>query len=137
MSYENPRLNLQQSMLEVISVMSEGNPGAISVLSQFLAEGPSIDPDDIFKGFGSIMGLDNLDLYRPKIWMLYKDVCKEDICTTICLLRSVQLGITTEQDIKHAVENYGEGLNLEDVRQKVSELLPNFNTNNLGEILCQ
>lgn len=100
MSYNNPRLTFDMTALEAVMVFSEGNPGAVSVLARALKETPSIDPDCMFGGLGTIMGLDNLDIYGSKIWILYKDVCDENLSRMIGLLRANQLGHVTDQQFR-------------------------------------
>ena len=126
MSYENPRIQLEMPLMDIIKVMSEGNPGALRVVMELLTDGGKIDTQDVFEGFGSVMGLDNLDLYGPKIWMLYKDVCGENLSLMIVVLRAVQLGHVSDADVKHAVDNYGEGLDLPEIKKYVLERLDGF-----------
>ena len=126
MSYENPRIQLKMSVMDIVKVMSEGNPGALRVVMELLTDGGKIDTQDVFEGFGSVMGLDNLDLYGPKIWMLYKDVCGENLSLMIVVLRAVQLGHISDADVKHAVDNYGEGLDLPEIKKYVLERLDGF-----------
>ena len=128
MSYDNPRIkDFNMATLDVIKVMSEGNPGAVSVLTQFLTEGEKIDPDDFMGGFGPIFGLDTLDCYGPEIWMLYKDVCKENINTTLGMLRAVQLGFLKDTDLKLAI-NGKKALDIDYYLGKVKEQLPAFDS---------
>ena len=50
--------------------MSEGNPGAASVIGQLLQ-------DDT--GFMKLLGLDDMNIRGTQIWVGYKDHCGEDI----------------------------------------------------------
>lgn len=61
---------LDMSLLEILSALSEGNPGALRVLMELFGDGA---------GFLDVLGCDSKRLYGSRIWMLYKDVCGEDI----------------------------------------------------------
>ena len=113
-------------MLEVMTKMSEGNPGALTVCCRILKEGEQIDPDNVMGGLGIILSLDSLGLYGPKIWMLFKDVCGSDLAQMVAVLRGWQLGMLSEAQVRHAVENHGDGINIADICAKIVKLLPRF-----------
>ena len=71
--------------------MSSGNSNAITVLMDILRKGDKIDPDDAFGGLGSLMNLDRLNIWEHRIWMLYKDVCKNDLKHKIAIIRANKL----------------------------------------------
>ena len=66
------RVQLSDTILDVITKMVEGNPGALAVLCGVLNRHPN-------DGLLYILRLDTLGIYGPRIWMLMKDVCGEDI----------------------------------------------------------
>lgn len=103
MSYENPRLELSDTMLSAIVKFSESNPGAFSVLSKVAEKASEIDPDDAFGPYGTFFNLDNLDVYGGKIWILYKDICGQNISKFIGLNRCVQLGLMKEGELRQAI----------------------------------
>lgn len=122
----NTKIQLNDSMQDVMFKMSEGNPGALNVCVQILKEGARIDPDDIMGGLGTILSLDTLGLYGSKIWMLYKGVCGGDLPKMLAVLRGCQLGFVTDAQLRRAVDAYGEGLDVPAVCAQVSERLPRF-----------
>lgn len=126
----NTKIQLTDSTHDVLFKMSEGNPGALRVCIEIIQQGAQIDPDDFMGGLGTLLSLDTLGLYGSQIWMLYKDVCGEHLPTMLAVLRGWQLGIISEQQIKHAVENHGVGLNVPDVCAKVVAQLPRFQLDN-------
>lgn len=130
MSYENPKIKYNDSVMSIVIKMAEGNIGAVNVLSELVKQGPAIDPDDIFKGVGAIMQMDNLDLYGSNIWLLYKDICGEDLTKTIGVLRAVQLGFIPGEDVKSAVDASRSGtpktIDVNGLLQKVKDRLENF-----------
>ena len=122
------RIDFKDSVMEAVLKIAEGNPGALRVCMELYQHTGNIDPDSAFGGLGSILALDSLGIYGSKIWMLYKDVCKEDLVSMVIVLRSEQLGFITENQIAHAIENYGSGLDIEDLYKKVTGQLTKFNT---------
>jgi hypothetical protein len=126
MSYDKPRItDITMSTLDIVMALSEGNPGAVRVLMELYDAEKTMDPDSAWGGFGPGFGLDNLDIYGSKIWILYKDVCSQNIEATLAVLRAHQLGILSEGRIKSAID----GLLVIDVPGtilKVKEELPAF-----------
>jgi len=122
------RIDFKDSVMEAIMKIAEGNPGALRVCMNLYQHTAAIDPDSAFGGLGSILALDSLCIYGSKIWMLYKDVCNEDLVSMVMVLRAEQLGFITENQIAHAIENYGSGLDIEDLYKKVTGQLTKFNT---------
>ena len=120
------KIELTDSIQDVLVKMSEGNPGALTVCLEILKHGEKIDPDNAMGGLGAILSLDTLQLYGAKIWMLYKDVCGKELPQMLAVLRGHQLGHVTDAQIHHAVENYGDGINVADLCAKVVERLPKF-----------
>jgi hypothetical protein len=115
------RIGLQDTGMDMMLKMSDGNPGAVTVLCQMLEQGGKIDPDCFAGGFGAILSLDSYGIYGSRIWMLYKDVCGENITTTLAVLRACQLGFVTESKINHAIDNYGEGIDVSALVAAVKE----------------
>ena len=120
------KIKLTDTTPDVITKMSEGNPGALSVCIQLLTETEKIDPDAALGGLSSILMLDGLGIYGSEIWMLYKNVCGEDIADTIAVLRGYQLGFITYHQLNHAIQNGGNGLDVNDVLKQVKDRLPLF-----------
>jgi len=94
-------------MIDVVTKMSEGNPGALRVIMELYKETPTIDPQNLLGGLGPILDLDTLGIYGPRIWMLYKDVCGEDVAKTNWMLRAWQLGVISEDELNKRIDNYG------------------------------
>ena len=121
------RIQLDDNLFSMASKMSGGNPGAMRVIMEIIAHGSEIDPDCGALGpIAPVLDLDTLEIYEFRIWMLYKDVCGEDLRVMIAVLRAYQLGFTTERAIKSAVDNYGEGLDIPALVAQVEDRLPNF-----------
>lgn len=119
------KINGNDSTMEALLKMSDGNPGAISVLMQIIEKAESIDPQGAMGGTGAVLMMDTCEIYGADIWMLYKDVCGEDLTKTIGILRACQLGIISRELLKTAISSYGKGIDvcevMVDVRKKLDE----------------
>ena len=120
------RIELSDTIQDAIVKLSEGNPGAINVMMNMLQSGDEIDPDSAFGGFGNILSLDTHGIYGSRIWMLFKDVCRENINVTIGLLRTCQLGLLSVEELNYAIDNYGAGIDLSEKMTELKEILPDF-----------
>jgi len=127
------KINLQDSLKEVLFKVSEGNPGALRVCMEIVKEGKQIDPDNIMGGIGVLLSLDDMEIYSSRIWMFYKDVCKESIVGMLAVLRARQLGFISDTIINHAIDNYGQGIDVKDCYRQVKKKLPHFANNRTME----
>ena len=123
----NERIGLKDTTTDVVTKLSEGNPGALSVCINLLKNTSNHDPDAIMGGTGSLLMLDTLNIYGSRIWMFYKDFCREEIGTMILMLRAFQLGFVTRLELNTAIDRMGTGIDIEEITKKVKEFLPNFN----------
>jgi hypothetical protein len=117
------RLNLDDTIETLVTKMSDGNPGAIQVCIEILAKSSKIDPQGI--PLAGIMYLDSMGIYGPNIWMLFKDVCRENIALMIAVLRSYQLGFITECNLKDAIVGNCK-IDVDLLYTKVKEKIVNF-----------
>jgi hypothetical protein len=97
------RIRGDMTTIDVFMSLSEGNPGAVRVLSEAFKNGDRIDPDSVFGGFGALLMFDSFRFYGSKIWMLYKDLCGQDIVKTIGMLRAMQLNLVSSADVHRAI----------------------------------
>ena len=86
------RIELNDTVTDMMIKMSDGNPGAVTVMMQMLQEAENIDPQAIMGGVGAVLALDTHEIYGSNIWILYKDVCGGDLRKMIMLMRATQLG---------------------------------------------
>jgi len=117
-------LDMTDTVRDFVLKMSGLNPGALSVLVEFANTSAEIDPDAMFPF--NMLGFDSYGILNSKIWMLYKDVCKQDITCVHAVMRSLQLGIEKEEKVYHAIENRGEGLDTAALLVAVQGYLPKF-----------
>jgi len=120
------RIREGDSLLDILAKMGDGVPGALSVCGQIMQRAPLIDPRAGLGGLFVLLELDSLGIYGCRIWQLYKDACGQDLVKMIAVLRARQLGFVTRQEIYHAIANYGEGLDLDELLAQVQERLPDF-----------
>lgn len=104
MSYNNPRIQVNHSLQDIIIKMADGNPGAIRVLMELISNAERIDPQDMFGPLGPLLSLDTLDVYADRIWMFYKDVCRCNLVDMIGLQRAEQLGLLTATRLIRAID---------------------------------
>ena len=88
---ENPKINLQDDMMSALTKMSEGNPGAISVMMQMFKKDPM--------ALIILCHLDDMKIYGSNIWICYKDQCNEDIDLFIEKAKSRELSADLLADI--------------------------------------
>jgi hypothetical protein len=112
-------------MQDVIYKLSDGLPGAIRVLMEIMHETESIDPDNMLGPVGVLCYLDSLGIYGSRIWMLYKDVCGQDLVKTLAMIRACQLGIISADALDLAIDGQ-HNLDADTVLAQVREQLPEF-----------
>jgi hypothetical protein len=64
------KIELNDTMLDIVTKMAEGNPGALSVLVEIIKRNDIID---------NILSLDDMNIRGCQIWVGYKDYCNKDI----------------------------------------------------------
>jgi hypothetical protein len=77
----------EDEMIEIITRIGEGNPGAMQVVMKISKAMPAVD-------FGYLVGaLEDHKICGPKLWIAYKDYANENIDTmsTAILRRSPEL----------------------------------------------
>jgi hypothetical protein len=135
---EVQKIDLKDSLKEAIAKVCDGNPGAFSCLASLMDSVEEVDPESVLKIIGPLLQLDHLGIWGPNIWVLYKDVCSHNPARMLALLRGVQLGILSEEDIIFASKRiYKEGsdsktLDVSDIYFKVKNKLKKFDANNLA-----
>ena len=97
------RIAISDELVTALTKMSEGNPGALTVLMQLVECTAEMDIQLGFAPFDSFTRLDSLEVYGPSIWILYKDICGENIKKLIHLLHGATNGILSEIDINKSI----------------------------------
>lgn len=106
------RISLTDTALSAIVKMAEGNPGAVSAISEIMKHGPAIDPQSVMPDLMPILSLDTHGIYGSDIYVLYSDKCGRDVRKLLVLLRAVQLGIMQEQRLRDLATDQTRQVNL-------------------------
>ena len=122
------RIQLSDTMATIITKLSEGNPGAISVCIKLITENEKIDPDSTLAYLSSLLLLDSLGIYGSNIWILYKDICNQNINYFIAILRAFQLGFLSQETLLSNIQSQSPTLNILPYIKQVKQRLPNFKT---------
>jgi hypothetical protein len=119
---------LDTTPMDIMVMLAEGNPGAASVLGKMFNQGEAIDPDSALGGMSGLFALDTLGIYGSHIWVLYKDICGQNLVRMLGLLRANQLGFLSNADLKSAVHALpaDRALDVDALLAKVKEQLPRF-----------
>jgi hypothetical protein len=64
-------IDMKMSTMDMLMLMSEGNPGALNVLAQIVRGDPN--------GFITILNLDDMNIRGTQIWVGFKDYCGSDM----------------------------------------------------------
>lgn len=119
------RIELHDTPMSAIAKLSEGNPGAVTVLVDLFKTTPSLDPDAAFGGVAPLFTLDTMGIYGSKIWVLFKDCCGSSILGLQTVLRAYQLGILRRYEIDEAMRDYT-ALDTTSLLASVQKELPRF-----------
>ena len=119
------RIELQDTVFDVITKMSEGVPGAITVLVQTVNTSPTVDPDDFMGGLGPLLSLDMYGIYGSNIWILFKYCCNSNINGFLTVLRACQMGVFDIRNVIKSIESQSP-INVSEILLKLKEQLPNF-----------
>lgn len=125
-----PIITLEDTFATAIMKVGKGNPGATVVLMGCAEKAATVDPDNLMGAFAPILQLDSYGIYGSHIWILYKDICSENISKFIAILRAVQLGIISEFELHDGIGcQFNPNPMRMDVNRIVAEVkaeLPNF-----------
>lgn len=120
------RITLNDTLQGIVMKMAEGNPGALKVCMEILSQDKEIDKDAMMPGVGTLLALDDIGVYGPRIWMFFKDVCSEKIEKMLAVMRAIQLGFIPQKEIQTAIDCHGTNINVENLYKQVKKELPNF-----------
>jgi hypothetical protein len=99
------RIELTDTIMDIMVKMSDGNPGAASCLIDIMNNAADIDPQDALTPLGPILALDTHGIYGSSIYILWSDKCGRDTRKMLMLLRAVQLGLFSRHQLKELAED--------------------------------
>lgn len=125
------KIELEDTLPDIVVKMSEGNPGAISALLDISSKAVGIDPDSALGALGPAMTLYNYEIYGSDIYIIYNDKCDRNARKMLILLRATQLGIFPVSRLKQLSKDQMREKNIDpdewdDIESKVFERLEKF-----------
>lgn len=99
------RITLEDTQMDVLVKMAEGNPGALTAMMDILEKHDAIDPQAFMGGLGAIMTFDTYGIYGTEIYILWNDKCGKDVRKLLMLLRACQLGFLPSEKLKVMAED--------------------------------
>jgi hypothetical protein len=113
---------------DAIRILGENNQEAEKICRELYRRAPRIDPDDFTDGWGALRDLDTLGIRGRRLLAFFR-ICREDVGVMLAVMMAWQLGIeiARQEDIDRAIENRGDGLDLDAIVQEVQTELPSFN----------
>ncbi len=93
----NEKITKDMNLIEMLDVMSEGNPGAINVLKNIMEDE---------NGLLSILVLDSLDIRGSKLWALYNDSCNKNKKKFKRTLKVLNCGVYSHEEIQNNLSAY-------------------------------
>ena len=85
------RIKANMTLEQMLTVMAEGNPGALTFLIGMLTESPA--------AFLDILFLDSMGIRGTKLYMLWNDCCQKDMGKFEETLIAFRMGKFTRQEI--------------------------------------
>ena len=125
-------LNAYAGWKEQMIELADSVPGSLSLLynlkKEYDAKGCS---DGCFEAILSTFKMNKIHGY--KIWMLFKDVCKENKDKFFTIINAITLGFVTSDQVSFAIDNRGEGIDFSVIEQAVSPVLPHIHNTSFPE----
>lgn len=104
------KINLKDTVQDVIVKLSEGNPGALTTLTELA---------NSYKNFLDVvpdyLTIDMMGLYGSKLYMLWNDCCNRNIEKFKQIIKLYREGKITSIDIDDRVKNVGYGKSFDDL----------------------
>lgn len=125
------KIELTDSMMDILGKMAEGNPGAIMAMMGIIKEHDAIDPQAALGALGALLMLDDMGIYGWHIAVLFSDTAGKSVRKFLLLMRAVQLGIFSHSKFKAMSEDSSRQNTLSpeewaDIDAKVCEELAEF-----------
>ena len=92
------RIQLTDSIKEIVTKMCDGNPGALTALCEIIKD-KEIDPPSFCGSIGAILLFDTLGIHGTEIYVLWNDQCHRDTRQLVMLMRACQLGFISNEKI--------------------------------------
>jgi len=131
---EDTKIEVEKNLQDMVSKMSDGNPGAINVMMGTILLTMRIDPDSVFGPITALISLDSYHIYGSSIYVLANDQCDGNIHKLLILLRATQMGLFDDIRLQTlaADQSRSDKITDEEWNSMISGLqkdLPNFDVN--------
>lgn len=125
------RIELTDTFMDAVIKMADGNPGAVSALTELAMASPKIDPQSALGALSPVLAFDTHGIYGSEIYIIWSDKCGRDARKTLMLLRAVQLGLLPESKLKEMASDQMQQVSLtedewEELDSKVCDQLKEF-----------
>lgn len=125
------KIELTDTPMDMLTKMSEGDPGALMAMMAIMQEHDAIDPQAAMGAIGAILLLDTWEIYGTEIYVLFSDKCNKDVRQLLMLMRATQLGIFSNAKLKEMAADKMRQVNLTDdewvdIDSKVCDQLEEF-----------
>jgi hypothetical protein len=129
------RIRLEHAGADALWLLSEGNPGALTVLLEIQKQSRIIDADSL-DPLLTILLFDTFGIYGSSIWVLHKDICEQNVARTIAVVRAAQLGLIPPRTVVEACRDEADPacrptIRVETVVGALRTRLPRFDPDNL------
>lgn len=107
------KIDITDSVADIVTKMSEGNPGAMTVVVKLVKE---MEKD--IQVLNIILCLDeHLELYGSRLYQLWNDCCDRDIQKVIQIVRLYMNGdISKKEILEHVNKPWGEPFEILEVK---------------------
>jgi hypothetical protein len=122
-------IQLTDTLTDVAVKMSDGNPGAISVIVQMFKSN-NIDPYDILGGLRYALLLEKFGIFGTDIYILNNDICDRNMAKTLAVLKATEIGLFDSAILKNACHRQDrsgkELVPVEELYLKIKKQFPSF-----------
>lgn len=120
------RLKDNMGLIQAVTTLSGGVPGSVNALVAVVKDCINIDPTNSTGAVGYLSLLDHFGIYDQNIFKLFY-ICKEDTVKFMALIRSLQIGLVDEQELKNLIQTYqSSNLDFKNLISEVRKRIGNF-----------
>jgi len=124
------RIKSSMDLLEMIEAVSGGTPGTIAVISGILQDFHKLDPENLLDLPGYLFIMDTFGIYDGNLWNIHSRLCEMEIVKTIAILRGLQLGILSSDQLERILKSKVETINfsvlITQIRSKLGRFAEKF-----------
>ncbi len=106
------KLTLDDTIIDIVSKISAGNPGCLATLVRLVKEHDEIDPEAMLGAVGMMMTFDDMEIYGTDIYILLGDKCGGDMRRFIMMMRAIQLGFLSQSKVIEMAKDQMRKINL-------------------------